>query len=138
MKAFLELYTTLNIDNLHRLKEVYDDNIRFIDPAHEIVGIDNLISYFEKLYTNVQSIHFSFSEPVVDDGNGYVRWKMVFHHKRLAGGRPIHVDGVTYIEFDESDRIHYHRDYFDLGAMIYEHVTVLGRLLKYIKRGLGK
>ena len=75
---------------------------------------------------------------MVSDKNGYVRWEMTFSHKRLDGGNPITVEGVTYLEFDEKGMVIYHRNYFDLGAMLYERVTLLGRFVKLIKRGLGK
>ena len=138
MEKFLRMYQNLHADNLQTLKTVYREDVRFVDPAHEINGIANLTSYFSALYKNIDSIHFSFEEPLVVDSKGYVRWQMTFSHRRLAGGQPIAVDGVTYLEFDEQGRVYYHQDYFDLGAMLYEHIPLLGRIVKSIKKGLGK
>lgn len=137
MEAFLEMYVNLNANNLHTLKDVYREDIRFVDPAHEILGLDNLTVYFANMYKNVKYINFSFTDQVVAGKSGYVRWEMTFRHGRLAGGRDICVDGVTYIEFDEEGKVYYHRDYFDLGAIIYEHIPLLGRLVTTLKRGLG-
>lgn len=137
METFLHMYQNLSADNLQTLKGVYSNDVRFKDPAHEINGIDNLTVYFSSLYKNIESIHFSFSEPMIVDSRGYVSWEMTFSHRRLAGGTPITVEGVTYLEFDEQGRIHYHRDYFDLGEMLYEQVPLLGRLVKSIKKGIG-
>jgi hypothetical protein len=138
MEKFLRMYQSLSADNLHTLKSVYSDDVRFIDPTHEIHGIENLTAYFSALYKNINSIHFSFGEPMVVDNRRYVSWEMTFRHRRLAGGKPITVDGVTYLEFNEQGRIYHHRDYFDLGAMLYEHVPLLGRIVSAIKKGLGK
>jgi ketosteroid isomerase-like protein len=138
MEKFLRIYENLSADNLQTLKSIYRDDVRFIDPAHEINGIENLTAYFSALYRNINSIHFSFCEPMVSENMGYVSWKMIFSHKKLAGGKEITVDGVTYLEFDLQDRVYYHRDYFDLGAMLYEHVSLLGRFVSSIKKGLGK
>lgn len=137
MKAFLEVYANLRADNLETLKSVYRDDIRFVDPAHDINGLDNLTLYLENLYENVRSINFSFTDQIVGDRKGYVRWDMDFSHESFAKGRTIHVEGMTYIEFDESGRVFYHRDYFDLGAMLYEHLPLLGRLITSLKRRLG-
>lgn len=138
MDRFLEMYQNLNKDNLHTLKDVYRDDIEFIDPAHRITGIDHLTDYFSALYKNVDTVQFTFSDPLMAEGSGYVRWEMNFSHKRLAGGRPISVPGATYLQFDENGMVYHHRDFFDLGAMIYEQVPLLGRVVTMIKRGLGK
>lgn len=138
MERFLEMYQKLSADNLETLQSVYRSDIRFIDPAHVIVGIDNLTAYFAALYKNIDSIDFSFRHPLLVESKGYISWEMTFSHRRLAGGKPIIIDGVTYLEFDDEGLVHYHRDYFDLGAMLYEHIPLLGYLVKSIKRGLGK
>lgn len=138
MEKFLEMYQKLSADNLDSLQSVYREDIRFIDPAHEIVGIDYLTAYFSALYGNIASIDFSFQKPLMVSNRGYVSWEMTFSHPRLSGGKPITVDGVTYLEFDDQGMAFYHRDYFDLGAMLYEHIPLLGRLVTSIKRRLGK
>ncbi len=36
------------------------------------------------------------------------------------------------------DSIIYHKDYYDLGEMVYEHVPILGFVIKKIKGKLAK
>ncbi len=60
MANFLSMYKSLNRDNLHILKTVYTEDVRFIDPAHEINGLEHLTNYFSALYQNLDSIDFSF------------------------------------------------------------------------------
>ena len=57
---------------------------------------------------------------------------MSFTHPKLAGGKAIIVDGATDLRFDE--KITYHRDYIDMGQMLYEHIPVLGSAIRYIKK----
>jgi ketosteroid isomerase-like protein len=137
MEKFLHTYKNLDSGNLHTLRSIYRDDIQFIDPAHEIQGIENLQEYFTSLYANISSIRFDFKEPVSSGNTSYVRWLMTFSHPKLAGNRAIAVDGVSYLEADDS-LVYFHRDYFDLGSMLYEHIPVLGRLISSIKKGLGK
>jgi hypothetical protein len=47
------------------------------------------------------------------------------------------VDGFSQISF-EDNKVKHHRDYFDLGSMLYEQIPVLGLLIKKIKSGLGQ
>jgi len=138
MKNFLEIYQILNKDNLHLLRSIYADNVHFIDPVHEIHSLKNLTSYFSLMYENIESIDFSFHDTLQVAKDGYVQWDMIFVHKKLAGAQPIIVKGVTFIQTDENGKVCYHRDYFDLGAMVYEQVPILGRLITSLKRRIGK
>ena len=116
MKNFLAMYQRLSIDNLHLLAEVYREDVQFIDPAHEITGLTDLTRYFAALYKNVESIEFSFDHLLENDSEGYVQWIMTFSHKKLSGGRPVSVNGTTFLQFDNEGKVYYHRDYFDLGS----------------------
>lgn len=138
MKNFLEIYQILNKDNLHLLRSIYADNVHFIDPAHEIYSLENLTDYFSSMYNNIESIAFDFHDTLQVDNAGYVQWDMTFVHKKLAGAQPIVVTGVTFLQTDENGKVIYHRDFFDLGEMIYEQVPILGRLVTSIKKRLGK
>ena len=137
MKGFLEIFNTLSSDNLHRLDEIYTSDIRFIDPAHEINGLEELRNYFAKLYANVSSVNFDFHEVVSDGSSGYVQWTMHFSHPRLNGGQTIIVPGASFLRFSSTGKVSYHRDYFDLGSMLYQHLPLIGSVVRSINRRLG-
>jgi len=42
---------------------------------------------------------------------------------------------VSHVAFEE--RVTYQRDYFDAGAMVYEHVPLFGWIVRWIKRLLA-
>ena len=43
---FVEIYQKLDKNNLELLTEIYAQNIQFIDPLHEINGLEDLRRYF--------------------------------------------------------------------------------------------
>lgn len=137
MEKFLQMYKELRSENLHLLEGVYSSDIRFIDPAHEIQGLSQLTDYFSALYQNVETIKFDFRDIVQQDKTCYLQWEMTFSHKSLARGKSIIVSGTTFLKLDDQEKVCYHRDYFDLGAMLYEHIPILGNLIGRIKRRLG-
>lgn len=137
MEKFLQMYKELDAENLHLLGGVYSSDIQFIDPAHEITGLTHLTEYFAALYQNVESITFEFRDIVQQDKVCYLQWSMTFSHKSVARGKPIVVEGTTFLRLNEQEKVCYHRDYFDLGAMLYEHIPILGHLIHTIKRRLG-
>ena len=138
MEKFLAMYQDLSSENLHLLQDVYSSDIRFMDPAHEINGLDRLTEYFSALYQNVISIDFDFKDIVEQENCCYLQWDMSFRHKSLAGGKTILVSGTTFLQMNSDHKVYFHRDYFDLGEMLYEHIPLLGRFVTTIKRRLGK
>lgn len=117
------------------LADIYSSDVVFIDPIHKIEGLDTLANYFEKIYQNVTSCRFDYTDEMLLDGRGSVRWDMHLRHPRLDGGREITVRGATFVEY--GDRINLQEDYYDLGAMLYEHITLLGSTVRFVKRRLG-
>ncbi len=138
MEKFFAMYQGLSSDNLHLLQNVYSSDIQFVDPAHDISGLDELTKYFSALYQNVTSIDFDFKDVVQQHNSCYLQWDMTFRHKSLAGGKTILVSGTTFLRLNDDHKVCFHRDYFDLGEMLYEHLPLLGRLLTTIKGRLGK
>lgn len=60
---------------------------------------------------------------------------MHFRHPRLRGGAPISVDGCSHLLW--WDKVYQHRDYFDAGAMLYEHLPLMGGVIAWLKRRLA-
>lgn len=134
---FLKIYQQLNGTNLHLLKEIYTTDVHFIDPAHELHGLDSLTAYFKSLYENVSHVAFEFGEICRQQNSAFVSWQMQLQHPRLNGNRTIVVPGVSLIHFTQENKVCFHRDFFDLGAMLYEQLPLLGRIVAAIKRRLG-
>ncbi|GGI69857.1 nuclear transport factor 2 family protein [Shewanella gelidii] len=135
--TLIALYKTLNRHNLHLLDTVYAKDICFIDPLHQIRGLDALMRYFEVLYHNVQSIEFVIHERLTQPHQVCLFWQMSYSHAKLNAGKPILVDGSSHLKLNDEYQICYHRDYFDVGQMLYEPIPVLGHVIRKIKRGVG-
>lgn len=131
-KAFYQNSGQLQLDQLDAL---YTQDVEFRDPLHTILGILALKSYMKNLYTNSRDIRFEYTDEQSGDNWAVVTWLMHFRHPSLAGGQLISVRGITQIRF--TDRIFYQEDFYDLGAMLYQHVPVLGRIIRFINRRIG-
>lgn len=160
---FVQMYQHLDKDNLHLLPQVYSDDICFRDPLHQVNGITALTNYFADMYQNVQAISFNIHSIKLVDGNAAqasassststqpeavppatdsletntpmqeacLFWTMTYQHSKLNNGQPITVDGMSRLQFQQ--KIHFHRDYFDAGQMLYQHVPLLGRVINWLK-----
>ena len=136
LHAFARRFAELDKDSLDRLGELYSEDALFVDPLHEIRGLAALRRYFAELYANVQELRFEFHGfDGVREGEGYLRWTLSYRHPRLAGGRLIRVAGCSHLLWSDG-RVYRHRDYFDAGALLYEHLPVFGTLIAWLKRRL--
>lgn len=119
-----------------KLYEVYTEGVVFNDPLHHIEGRQALERYFATMYENVSRCQFTYHTQQIQGDQAFVTWTMEFVHPRLAGGRPIQVDGCSALTFDNRGKVLRHRDYFDAGAMLYEHLPLMGRVIRWLKRRL--
>lgn len=136
LRRFATEFAALDAGNLARLGELYSDDVLFRDPLHEVRGLPALQRYFAEMYANVGRLDFDFHGFDQEcDGEGYLRWTMHFRHPRLRGGAPISVDGCSHLLW--WDKVYQHRDYFDAGAMLYEHLPLMGGVIAWLKRRLA-
>ena len=137
---FLSTYKKLDRNSLDLLNSIYTSDIVFEDPIHLIKGLNNLHHYFEKMYENIIEINFEFHNTVSQHDNACIQWTMRFRHPKLARRRTIGVEGASFIRFSWSqpELVEYHRDYFDLGAMLYEHIPVIGSGIRFLKHKISQ
>jgi hypothetical protein len=136
LHRFAHAFATLDKDNLARLGELYSVDALFRDPLHEVRGLANLQRYFAELYANVSELRFDFyGFDQVRPGEGYLRWTLSYRHPRLAAGQLIRVEGCSHLLW--RDKVDQHRDFFDAGGLLYEHLPVLGQAIRWLKRRLA-
>ena len=129
-----EFFNQARYENLDSLcAEFYAPNVRFEDPLGNIDGMETLIAYYKNLYENVISIHFEPLNIFTKGDEEVFVWQMNVKHKAVGGGEPIIVDGTSLLRYKDG-KVVYHRDYFDLGAMLYEQIPVLGTIIGWIKK----
>ncbi|CAM3779709.1 MULTISPECIES: nuclear transport factor 2 family protein [Pseudoalteromonas] len=132
-EKFIEVYQSLNKDNLCLLNQIYHQDITFKDPLHQVTGLTELTNYFSGLYSNLSYCQFTISDAISTDDKAFVYWTMQYVHPKLNGAQQISVEGHSHLQFVD-EKIISHRDYFDVGALLYRHVPLLGSVINYIDK----
>ena len=135
-KRFNAFYSPLALESLGDLDTIYDSQVTFVDPVAVHIGLGALDGYFRRLLTGCSRCDFVIREQVFGETQGWLNWTMTFANPRLNGGRDIEVDGSSVLAICD-DRITFQRDYYDLGAMLYEQIPVLGGLIRHIRGRLA-
>ena len=133
IETFATTWRELSAETVDTLARVYTDDAVFIDPFHRLDGLAAIEHYAAHMYENLISSEFVFASKHQFGDEIYLRWAMTICHKRLNGGQAITVPGVTYLKLT-GDKVSYHEDYYDGGALIYENIPLLGSLVRLVKR----
>lgn len=130
------IFQNLTKDRLELIDQFYSKDILFIDPVGKIEGSKKITAYYKNLYQNVKKIRFDFSEVYESNETVIAVWSMYLETEKLNGGEGFTVEGTSVIKFNSEGKAVFHRDYFDMGAFIYERIPLLGALIKKIRLNL--
>ena len=130
LQRFKDNFKDLKQTDLSGLGEFYTHEVLFKDPIHEIRGLVALEEYFTTLCDGLNECRFEYLDQVTSEQSAYLKWIMRFRHSRL-GNELIDVRGVSHLRW--SDRIEYQEDFYDMGAMLYERVPLLGNVTRWLR-----
>lgn len=128
----VRLYDNLDESSIEALDELYTDDVTFTDPLHHVEGIEDLKAYFLNTIKGIDYCHFAFVDRARQGDDVFVTWQMRLKHPKLAQGREIIVPGTSHLKL-AGDKVCQQTDYYDAGAMLYEHIPVLGYVIDKIK-----
>ena len=130
IEKFKQLYQTFDSDTLTQLPAVYSPTIVFKDPVHELKGIIALGDYFAGFCKPGTKCQFEFINQIITHDQAFFQWNMHYQHSSLKMGTTLTLNGGTLIKFNS--KIVYHEDFYDMGAMVYQHLPILGWAIKKV------
>ena len=131
----IKAYQSLNSEDLFDVGALYAPDVYFEDPTHGIQGKAALMKYFTKMFRNLRDCEFKFHQTISNGTDIFLSWTMLLSHPSIKKGETIRIEGASYLK-TRNGKNYYHRDYFDMGAMLYEHLPVMGRVIHHLKERL--
>lgn len=135
LERLADFYRHLDNSQLPQLSRIYHPDIVFIDPVVQHHGVDALEDYFRQLLKTVNYCRFDIQQTQSNGDEATLLWRMDYAHPKLNKGRDLSLDGISRLRLAD-DLIIYQRDYYDMGAMLYEHVPLLGTAVRALKARL--
>lgn len=132
MDKIMDFYDDFKLENIDQLSDIYTDDVTFTDPIHQVQSLDDLQTYFKHTMENVEYCHFAFTERAFSGDWLFLAWQMRFVHEKLADGRELVLPGVSQFHIRDG-KVAEQQDHYDLGAMLYEHIPVLGYFIKKVR-----
>jgi hypothetical protein len=116
------------------LGKVYADELFFNDTLktlrsgkaveeHLLATADLLTSGSVKCFTSSRD----------ENGDYSIRWEMSYAGPKMNGGEPIVTIGMTQLRFNEKGEVIYHQDFWDSSTGVFEHIPLVGGLVKFVR-----
>ncbi len=116
-----------------KARALYAEDAYLNDTLAAIEGVDAIEAYFVDAVSGDRALQVTFLSTAVEDVDVYVRWRMAMTVPSLNRGEPIVSHGVTQFRFDADHRVLLHKDFWDSGSGFYEHIPVLGRIIRRLR-----
>ncbi len=132
--AFFERVSPSTIDEVRPLVA---EDVRFKDPFNDVQGVENLRKILAKMFDDADDISFTMREQAGDGLVYFLRWDFSCRPKSRFLRSPWKVNGISVVSFTEAGLIKEHVDYWDAAEQLYEHLPLIGGLLRLVRRPLA-
>jgi hypothetical protein len=113
--------------------KVYAPNAFLNDTLKTVHGAPAIRDYFIRTGKGLDSMTVTFDDVAVSGRNYYFRWTMDTRMKNLARGKTVRTIGITMVRFDGEGRVILHQDFWDSAQGVWEHVPVMGAVIRWIR-----
>lgn len=112
---------------------LYADDAYLNDNLVALESAAQIADYFAATMTRVSSVRVELLGMANTGPDYFVRWQMTIESPQLRDGAPLKSYGVTHFRFDGEGRVLLHRDFWDAGTGLYEHLPIVGSILRRIR-----
>ena len=77
---------------------------------------------------DLRDCRFEYLDELIGDGAAYIKWVL---HFRRPDNLLVSVRGVSHLQWRE--KIEFHEDVYDVGAMMYQQMPLLGNVLRWLR-----
>jgi steroid delta-isomerase len=135
LRRYTDFFEHLSLDNLDRLSSVMTDDIHFVDPFNDVIGVADVQAIFRHMFRSLDNPRFTVTHAAMSGDrelHGLIRWEL----DSVLRGAPYRIVGMSEIGFSDDGRVNLHIDHWDAARQFYERLPVIGWLLRMIRSQL--
>lgn len=133
--SVVRFYETLTLQSVQATAEVYAENARFIDPFNDVTGQAAIERVFSHMFASLETPRFEVLSTLTEGDRSMLAWQFSF--RRQGGDAAWQVQGVSHLHYASDGRVVLHHDHWDPASQLYEHLPVLGSVLRWLRRCLS-
>lgn len=132
LDRIIRFFENISPENSVTLAGLYSADAYFKDPFNEVSGHAQIIAIFDHMFRRVDEPRFRITHSILQGDDAFIVWDFYFLTKGTRTRQSIH--GSSHLRFGDDGKVGYHRDYWDAAEESYERITVLGSLMRFLKR----
>ncbi len=116
-QSLANLFVSISPENpgaVEALRRLYAHDVVFQDPMQRAHGVDAFIELNRSLLAKARTLSFTLTANVGSDEEFFFAWSM---HFKPRIGPALSVDGTSHIRA-AGGLVYYHRDYWDIAALL--------------------
>jgi hypothetical protein len=117
-----------------RAGQLYASELHFSDALMMTRDHDRVVEHFQGLVDAGTTVQVEILQTLISEADVYLIWSMRAEFTPVRQSVVSYTIGVTHLRFNEAGRVVLHQDFWDTGLGFYQHIPVLGRVVKYINR----
>lgn len=134
-RGFFAAFAADRIDR--QFDATYADDVFFNDGLKTLRGAAALEPYLRASAHAVDDCRVAVEDITRTEGGEYlIRWRMMIRFRRFKRGVDTWSIGTSHVRFGGDGRVVYQQDYWNAADGLYEHVPLLGAVIRALKRRL--
>jgi len=128
--AYKQYLESLSSGSLSDLGNYVTPEVHFVDPFNDVRGVAAMRRIFDDMFKTVSDIEFKADRMGMDSDTTLMAWTLTGELR----GRPLMLEGMSRITFNESGRVTEHIDHWDSATQFYMRLPVIGWFLSIVRQ----
>jgi hypothetical protein len=134
----VQFYESLSPQSVGQLDQFYNPQARFTDPFNDVIGVVAITRIFDHMFVNLHQPRFVVKERVLQGTQCFLTWEFRFYFKGYKVDQEQVILGASHLVFSNTGLVTVHRDYWDAAQELYEKLPVVGSLMRWLKKRMGR
>ena len=135
ISAFTEFLSELGAKETGvRASQLYASDLHFSDALMLTRDRSRVVEHFQGLVDAGTAVQVDILQTLVSGADVYLIWSMQAEFTPVRQTKVSDTIGITHLRFNDAGRVVLHQDFWDTGLGYYQHIPVLGRVVKTINR----
>lgn len=135
LQQFSSVFADLSVPDVGaRMAELYADEVHFNDTLKTLTTGAEVAVYMGETGRRLDSSRVVVEQSLRDGADVFVRWRMEFRTSAFGIAIDSNSIGMTHLRFDDRGRVILHQDFWDAAAGLYEHLPLIGAVVRTAKK----
>ncbi|MCB1724944.1 MAG: nuclear transport factor 2 family protein [Chromatiaceae bacterium] len=121
LRRYVRFFEELDLQSLQQVEHLFAPRALFQDPFNRVRGPAAIRRIFSDLLAQFPHTRFQVSEALGESALAYLRWQF-----QPRPDRPLCIDGVSRVVFDDAGLVLEHIDYWDSSSQLFARLPVIG------------